>query len=912
MFEIKNLDKYYSRGRQNAVHAINHISLELPSKGMVAIFGKSGCGKTTLLNVLGGLDRADSGVALLDGKKVTPDESDIRNIDIGYIFQNYNLRKNISVYENIASALYLCGVNDEDEIEKRVMAALSDVDMDKYRNRLPDALSGGQQQRIAIARAIVKNPRVILADEPTGNLDENNTLMVMDLLRSIANTRLVLLVTHEQSLVDLYCDKVIEIKDGAVADVRDNVISDGYTGKAKNDVYLGDMKSAKLNGDGVSVNLFGEDGDLPSSITLISHNGTVYIKADTSKKIKILDSSSEIKVYEGKYKAEEKREPKKLSEELSQPINYGKTGRMYNFRGAVKSGYKNNFSKKKKGKKFLVACLAMFAAIIVCMTAVFGVCIKNVREIEMQYHKKSLIVTGESLSADNISTLLDSGNVSFSKLSTNLSNYRTGTVNVSFKIGDFETFIDDYNMYFGANALILPTRVMEEKTVVCGRNEIYSDKEVVITRAFADELLKSCGVDYIKNYDDLLYTVGTLNNWYENKNLYSVVGVVEGSDSVMYQSDYEYTRRELHHQFNINSSSITDTAHISSELKKLVDLDDGEIYVSQMALDSGTHKIGDLVMLNGKEYKIGGVLPSALDGFAEYVVLKCGIDISESFENYADYAGIKYILNYEDWLEYLGYDKEYADQDSYLVSEYEYEYQWHSETYNALLEDLKESYYYETGNAEHWIVMSENDYANMILCVGKSDGMFNLELDKWFDYRYGVGYVLLADNYDEAHGMLLDMGISDDNIYTTSELYDYYSADYKETFSVLTVMLVIIVAVMSVCMYLIMRSSLMSDIKDVGICRAIGVSKRNIVYRYFVESLVLFALTVFAGFVVASGGIFGILSAGKLMESVLYYPWWLAAITLVGLLGISCVCGILPVRMLLSKSPAEILSKYDI
>ena len=128
----------------------------------------------------------------------------------------------------------------------------------------------------------------------------------------------------------------------------------------------------------------------------------------------------------------------------------------------------------------------------------------------------------------------------------------------------------------------------------------------------------------------------------------------------------------------------------------------------------------------------------------------------------------------------------------------------------------------------------------------------------------------------------------------------------------LTVTLFVIIAVMSVCMYLIMRSSLMSDIKDVGICRAIGVSKRNIIYRYFVESLVLFALTVLVGFIIASVGVFGVMSAGAIMESVVYSPVWLAGVTLMLLFGISVVCGILPVRMLLSKSPAEILSKYDI
>ena len=912
MLKIKNLDKHYSRGRQNAVHAINNVSLELPSKGMVAIFGKSGCGKTTLLNVLGGLDVADKGEVELDGKKITPNESDIRNIDIGYIFQNYNLRKNVTVFENIATSLRLCGVTDENEIERRVMAALSDVDMEKYRNRMPDALSGGQQQRIAIARAIVKNPRVILADEPTGNLDEQNTLMVMDLLRSIANNRLVLLVTHEQSLVDVYCDKVIEIIDGEVVGTRENVITDGYTGKAKNDVYLGDMNKTSIEGEGIELNFFGDGDDIPHSITLISHNGTVYIKADTNKKIKLLDNSSEIKVHTGKYESEAKREQKKLNSILTEPINYGKTGRMYNLKGAIKSGYKNNFSVKKKSKKVLIACLAMFAAIIVVMTAAFGVSIKGVRDIELKYHSDSLIVTNEKITSENIMALYQSGNISFSKFSNNLYDYGTGYVAVKFKIGNFETYIDDYNIYFGARALTLPERLIGDADIVCGSGKISGDDQMIITRAFADLLLASCGVDYIDGYDDLLYTQGSSSGVYSNAKFYSVVGIVEGSDATMYLSDYEYTRSEMYTQFNIPSSTITDTGHISKDLEAYKKLDDGEIYVSEGLMDSSKSKVGDKVMLNGKEYVIRGAIPSNKDGFSKYVISQCGIDISEGFEKYVEYEGIGYILSFESWLDYFGYSKSDTAEKYYLENEYQSEYQWYYNEYNNLMSVLKEQYYVESGSASYSVIMSENDYADLPLMIGESDEMFNLQLDKWYRYAQGSGFVFLTNNSDATESQLADMGFSDENIYTIGELYDYYSADYKETFNVLTIMLVIIVAVMSVCMYLIMRSSLMADIKDVGICRAIGVSRRNIIYRYFVESVVMFALTVFVGFALASGGIFGIMSAGKLMESIVYYPWWLAIITLAGLFGISSVCGILPVRMLLSKSPAEILSKYDI
>ena len=261
MIKINSLNKYFNRGKGNEIHVLNDITMELPERGMVAIFGRSGCGKTTLLNVIGGLDTYLSGSVEIDGEKISTDSDALRNRHIGYIFQNYNLSTGETCFDNVAAALRLCGMSDKkdgDVIHSRTMAALSAVGMAPYAGRYPDTLSGGQKQRIAIARAIVKSPDIILADEPTGNLDETNTVMIMDILREIAKTRLVLLVTHEGYLVDKYCDRVIGITDGKITSTRDNDIESGYVSRNKNHVYLGEYEKSETAAGSVNIDYYGE------------------------------------------------------------------------------------------------------------------------------------------------------------------------------------------------------------------------------------------------------------------------------------------------------------------------------------------------------------------------------------------------------------------------------------------------------------------------------------------------------------------------------------------------------------------------------------------------------------------------------------------------------------------------------
>ena len=216
--KVENIVKTFNRYSRNANKVLKGVSFELPGSGLVCIFGKSGSGKTTLLNIIGGLEKADSGKVYIDGECTSGKADKIRNAKIGFIFQNYYLEKGYTIAEILRNQMIIAGFKDEKEIERRTEEALKLVDMERFKNKLGDALSGGQQQRVAIARAIVKGSDIILADEPTGNLDAENTMKVMDILKEISKTQLVVIVTHEVSLIKKYADSHIKIVDGELVE----------------------------------------------------------------------------------------------------------------------------------------------------------------------------------------------------------------------------------------------------------------------------------------------------------------------------------------------------------------------------------------------------------------------------------------------------------------------------------------------------------------------------------------------------------------------------------------------------------------------------------------------------------------------------------------------------------------------
>ena len=252
MVTLQNVDKYFYRRKSNQIHVINDTSLELGDTGLTALLGPSGCGKTTLLNVIGGLDKADKGKIFINGQKITGRTAGavdrIRNLNIGYIFQNYNLINTMTVFENVAMVLRMVGIKDEKEIREKVEYALELVGMYRYRKRYADMLSGGERQRVGIARAIVKNPAIIIADEPTGNLDSANTLEVMNIIKSISREKLVILVTHEENLANFYADRIIRLRDGKVVSDEINQNAEGLDYRIENRIYLKDIKDQRGTG----------------------------------------------------------------------------------------------------------------------------------------------------------------------------------------------------------------------------------------------------------------------------------------------------------------------------------------------------------------------------------------------------------------------------------------------------------------------------------------------------------------------------------------------------------------------------------------------------------------------------------------------------------------------------------------
>ncbi len=216
MIKITSLNKIYKSKKRKTCHAVKNINLTLPDSGLVFVLGKSGSGKSTLLNLIGGLDSITSGRIEVNGNDLSTfkekDFCNYRNTHVGFIFQDYHLIDELTVYENIVLSLNLRRIEDKELVK----AALEKVDLAGYEDRYPTELSGGEQQRVAIARAIVKNPRIILADEPTGNLDTHTAKAIVELLKELSKDCLILIVSHNVNDANSYADRIIELAKGKI------------------------------------------------------------------------------------------------------------------------------------------------------------------------------------------------------------------------------------------------------------------------------------------------------------------------------------------------------------------------------------------------------------------------------------------------------------------------------------------------------------------------------------------------------------------------------------------------------------------------------------------------------------------------------------------------------------------------
>ena len=218
MLQIQHICKEYRTGTL-VQKALDDVSLNFRDNEFVAILGPSGSGKTTFLNIIGGLDRYDSGDLIINGisteKYKDRDWDSYRNHTIGFVFQSYNLIPHQTVLANVELALTISGIGKE-ERKKRAIEALKKVGLGEQLHKKPSQMSGGQMQRVAIARALVNDPDILLADEPTGALDTATSVQVMELLKEVAKDRLVVMVTHNPELAEEYATRIVTLKDGKI------------------------------------------------------------------------------------------------------------------------------------------------------------------------------------------------------------------------------------------------------------------------------------------------------------------------------------------------------------------------------------------------------------------------------------------------------------------------------------------------------------------------------------------------------------------------------------------------------------------------------------------------------------------------------------------------------------------------
>ena len=415
MIRIEKLNKYYNKGKKNQIHVINNTNLELPSKGLVALLGVSGCGKTTLLNTIGGLDKVNKGKIYIDNQRITKRTSNkidsIRNLKIGYIFQDYKLFDDMTVYENVSIVLKMIGIKDKNEIKKRVDYVLTKLGIYRYRHRPCGMLSGGERQRVGIARAIVKNPDIILADEPTGNLDSKNTIEIMNIIKTIACDKLVILVTHEVDLAKFYGDRIIELVDGKIDKdyINDNVGDLDY--KIDNKFYLKDFKHRYSNNDNnINVDVY---SDLSEKLNLIIvfKNGNIYIKNKGKDKIEVVDDESNIGFINENYKKLDKSVYEKYSFDYDKIIDKNiklKYSSIFNIFTIFSNGFKKVFEYKLLKKVLLVGFFLSALFVTYSVSNLFGLYEVNDSEfIEVNKNYLKYTNNGKNVYLDYLDMLKD-------------------------------------------------------------------------------------------------------------------------------------------------------------------------------------------------------------------------------------------------------------------------------------------------------------------------------------------------------------------------------------------------------------------------------------------------------------------------------------------------------------------------
>lgn len=876
MIKISNLDKYYSKGKENEIHVINKVNLALPDTGLVSFLGPSGCGKTTLLNVIGGLDKGDSGVIEYDELKVEKYNSKLidsfRNKNISYIFQNYLLLPDLTVYENLRLALEIIGIMDNDEVDKRIAYTLTAVGMYKYRKKLARALSGGQQQRVAIARALLKNSKIVLADEPTGNLDKKNSIEVMNILKKVSEKTLVLLVTHNKELAEFYSDKILLLKDGEVLNERKGSL-DTLATFSDNTIYLEDLNKAEDIVSGLNLKLY-SDTNSEASIRIIRKNDRLFIESDLE--IQLINNN--VKILENREKEISKENIRNFDYDTSwysKPLTKEKES----FFKIFKYNFLNLFRSNRKAKIFnflfiLIGALFAITTIILANAISQEINFTGLKDkymVEFNYNDAKDV-------RDKLTIAYDLGYIDefsdFAEAKIRVINKKTFLESNEFRVSCNlmpSSYINKGELLFGKLPGI--TNVLITKGIASSMLDNFglSDYDTLIGRELEIEEGKRLTISGITNNDGMAIYVNPISGIFNNTNKYEV-----------YNSTYNYFYKD----------------DLSYELLEGRDIEDETF--EAVAFSNTNFKVGDIVPVStyydgasdfGKyDVKIVGIAKPL-----KYANYERGLIISDKKlirglirTNVGDYAPSS-LASYE-----IISGRDVENVDECLVPD------------NSMLED-------ETFFGKYKIVgtyrAKRSDFFDSAIISEKA---YNYDLPNSFSEKINTSYEYLGFSVNNLEALRELVGYNIDTIYNL-RAKNLKSQKMDGIIVKLSIALSLLI-VSTVYVYFIMRSKLISSIYPTAVLRSIGASKGFIYRRFLIELLVITLFTNLLGFLGIHLIYFGIVSA---VESLLGFRFFVTNIGLffAGILAIVLVnfsVGILPIHRYLKDTPYEAASKYDI
>lgn len=514
MITINNLSKYFNRHKKNELHVINNTSLSFGDNGLVAILGPSGSGKTTLLNCIGGLDVADSGSININGIKIDKNNyykmDKIRNLNIGYIFQDYKLIDDLSVFDNVALSLKMCGLKDKKEIKRRVDYVLKTIELDRYSKRKAGMLSGGERQRVGIARALVKNPSIIICDEPTGNLDSRNSIEIMNIIKAISRSKLVILVTHEIDLAKLYADRIISIEDGTIkSDIKNDETHEIDYGNERK-IFLKDLDIIKNYSDpNIDINYY-SDSDKKVKINIVYKDNTIYIQ--TNNKVENINDSSAFELVNDHYKKVDKSVYEKYNFN-NEEIENKKYSNLYNMITMIKVGIRKirGYSKLRK-----LSLLTFLLAGIMIMYSIMST-IGALTEYTEDYNYDDMTyIKVQSNDINKVSNILsDSKEVNYI-VPTEMKFQFAIPLNDYFQTNYYS---QEFKASLGASSNLLESNLIYGRLPLEG--EIVIDKRVYdsIVEDYTSNNLVIVGINDIKDMLDRVITIGDDN--------YKIVGIAD-------------------------------------------------------------------------------------------------------------------------------------------------------------------------------------------------------------------------------------------------------------------------------------------------------------------------------------------------------------------------------------------------